>query len=155
MKTKNSTGLLPHSSSSNYVLKFLFLWLSAPSYRQSGFLRRLSLLANFRDLFTAIYIDIPSLRSVEKLFHLNSKTGGKAYFMVSRSPLTNDGFRSAWKNLTERFENKWLQVNSHLRTLYDVESIAQESGAALRYFNTLFKVAYNFPALVLRIWTLS
>jgi len=49
----------------------------------------------FRELFTAIYIDNPSLTPVGKLIHLNSKTIGEAHSIVSRSPLTNDGFRSA------------------------------------------------------------
>ncbi|KAH8354585.1 hypothetical protein KR059_008802, partial [Drosophila kikkawai] len=60
----------------------------------------------FRDLFTAVYIDNPTLTPVEKLFYLNAKTSGEAHSIVSNSPLTNDGFRSAWGNLTERFENK-------------------------------------------------
>jgi len=66
----------------------------------------------FRDLFTAIYIDNPSLTPVKKLFHLNSTTSHEAHSIVSRSPLTNYGFRSDWNNVTERFENKRLQVNS-------------------------------------------
>jgi len=119
---------LNNSSSSNSVPKFHVLRLSAPSYRHRGFLWRLSSLADF----PAVYIDNPSLTPVEKVFHLNSKTGGEAHSIVSRSPLTNDGFRLAWNNLTERFENKRLQVNSNLKTLFNLQSIAQESGAALK-----------------------
>jgi len=98
----------------------------------------------FRDLFTAIYIDNPSLTPVEKLFHLNSKTSGEAHSIVRRSPLTNDGFRSAWNNLSERFENKRLQVNSQLKTLFNVQSIAQESGAASFKASTHFSRLLNF-----------
>jgi len=54
----------------------------------------------FRDLFTAIYINNPGLTPVEKLFHLNAKTNGDAHTIVSNSPLTNDGFRTAWANLS-------------------------------------------------------
>jgi len=81
----------------------------------------------FRDLFTAIYADNPSLTPVEKLFRLNSKTSGEAHSIVSRYPLTNDGLFSAWKNITERFENKRLQMNSHLKSLFNVQRISQES----------------------------
>jgi len=56
--------------------------------------------STFRDLFTAIYINNPSLTPVEKLFHLNAKTSGDAHNIVSSSPLTNDGFRLAWAYLT-------------------------------------------------------
>jgi len=62
----------------------------------------------FRDLFTAIYINNPRLTPVEKLFHLNAKTSADAHAIVSISPLTNEGFRSAWENLIERFEKKTI-----------------------------------------------
>ncbi|KAH8234501.1 hypothetical protein KR032_007146, partial [Drosophila birchii] len=73
----------------------------------------------FRDLFTAVYIDNPVLTPVEKLFYLNAKTSGEAHSIVSNSPLTNDGFRSAWQGLTERFENK--------RSLARYDSVIQEN----------------------------
>ncbi|KAH8357401.1 hypothetical protein KR084_000230, partial [Drosophila pseudotakahashii] len=77
----------------------------------------------FRDLFTAIDINNPRLTPVEKLFHLNAKTRGDAHKIVSNS---------AWDNLTERFENKRLLVNSQLKILFNVPSVTQESGSALK-----------------------
>ncbi|XP_060644814.1 uncharacterized protein LOC132783576 [Drosophila nasuta] len=68
----------------------------------------------FRDLFTAIYIQNPRLSEVEKLFQLNSKTSGEAHAIVSKSPLTNEGFQSAWSSLTERF----LQMGINDRVNY-------------------------------------
>ncbi|KAH8241709.1 hypothetical protein KR032_003138, partial [Drosophila birchii] len=69
---------------------------------------------------------------VEKLFYLNAKTSGEAHSIVSNSPLTNDGFRSAGQGLTERFENKRSQVNSQLGKLLNMQSAVQESSAALK-----------------------
>ncbi|XP_070068063.1 uncharacterized protein [Drosophila takahashii] len=86
----------------------------------------------FRDLFTANYINNPRLTPVEKFFHLNAKTRGDAHNIFANSPLTNDGFRSAWDNLTERFENKRLLVNSQLKILFNVPSVTHESGSALK-----------------------
>jgi len=40
--------------------------------------------------------------------------------------------RSAWANLTERFEIKRLLVNSQLKILFNVQSVNQESGSAIR-----------------------
>ncbi|KAH8251117.1 hypothetical protein KR032_000974, partial [Drosophila birchii] len=62
----------------------------------------------FRDLFTAVYVNNPRLTPVEKLFHLLTKTSGEAKAIVSKSPLTNDGFASAWEALQDRFQNKRL-----------------------------------------------
>jgi len=86
----------------------------------------------FRDLFTAIYINNPRLTPVKSLFYLNAKTSGDAHTIVSSSPLTKDGFRSAWANLTERFENKRLLVNSQLKILFNVQSVNKESLSAIR-----------------------
>ncbi|KAH8361200.1 hypothetical protein KR200_006411, partial [Drosophila serrata] len=86
----------------------------------------------FRDLFTAVYIHNPSLTPVEKLFHLLSKTTGEAHAIVSKAPLTNEGFVAAWQSLTDRFENRRLLVNSQLKILFNIQAIPQESGSALR-----------------------
>ncbi|XP_070144938.1 uncharacterized protein [Drosophila kikkawai] len=86
----------------------------------------------FRDLFTAIYINNSRLTPVERLFHLLSKTSGDAHAIVSKAPLTNEGFISAWRSLSDRFENKRLLVNSQLKILFNIQAVPQESGVALR-----------------------
>ncbi|XP_041630788.2 uncharacterized protein [Drosophila kikkawai] len=86
----------------------------------------------FRDLFTAIYVNNSRLTPVEKLFHLNAKTSGEAHAIVAKSPLTNDGFQSAWSALQDRFENKRLLVNSLLKILFSLSTIGSESGTALK-----------------------
>lgn len=86
----------------------------------------------FRDLFTAIYVHNPRLTPVEMLFHLNAKTSGEAKSIVAKSPLTHEGFTSAWEALVDRFENKRLLVNSQLKVLFNLTEITSESGAALK-----------------------
>ncbi|XP_070140457.1 uncharacterized protein [Drosophila kikkawai] len=86
----------------------------------------------FRDLFTTIYIHNSRLTPVEKLFHLLSKTSGDAHAIVSKAPLTNEGFISAWQSLIDRFENRRLLVNSQLKILFNIQAVPQESGAALK-----------------------
>jgi len=93
----------------------------------------------FRDLFTALYINNPSLTPVEKLFHLNSKSSGEAHSIVSRSLLTHDGFHSAWNNLTERFENKRLQENTFQCAIHSTGV-----GSSLKGTLTLFSRLLNF-----------
>ena len=69
---------------------------------------------------------------MEKLFHLNRKTSGAAHEIVSKAPLTNDGFDIAWSNLKGRFENKRILVNSQLRILFNLKQISEESGSAIK-----------------------
>jgi len=51
---------------------------------------------------------------------------------IGGAPLSNDGFRSDWANLTERFENQRLLVSNQLKILFNVQSVNQESGSAIR-----------------------
>ncbi|XP_070074088.1 uncharacterized protein [Drosophila takahashii] len=86
----------------------------------------------FRDLFTAVYVNNTRLTPVEKLFHLNAKTSGDAKAIVAKSPLTNDGFASAWEALRDRFENKRLLVNSQLKLLFNLSSVNAETGHSIK-----------------------
>ncbi|XP_049316322.1 uncharacterized protein LOC125779271 [Bactrocera dorsalis] len=87
---------------------------------------------SFRDLFAAIYGNNPRLSPVEKLFHLNQKTRGEAKAIVSKAPLTNDGFALAWNNLLCRYENKRVLVNTQLNLLFKLPHISTESETELR-----------------------
>ncbi|XP_036346660.1 uncharacterized protein LOC118755979, partial [Rhagoletis pomonella] len=87
---------------------------------------------SFRDLFTAIYINNSRLTPVEKLYHLNQKTRGEAKDIVKKSPLTNDGFATAWQNLSDRYENKRIMVNSQLKTLFNLPSVTSERGTEIK-----------------------
>lgn len=86
----------------------------------------------FRDLFSAIYVQNTRLSKVEKLYHLNQKTGGEAREIISHIPLTHDGFDLAWKNLSDRYENKRMQVNDQLRTLFSLPSVSADSSSSLK-----------------------
>ncbi|XP_059221682.1 uncharacterized protein LOC131996219 [Stomoxys calcitrans] len=86
----------------------------------------------FRDMFTAVYIKNSRLSFVERLFHLTQKTRGEARDIVQRSPLTNDGFHLAWKNLCARYENRRILVNGQLKVLFNLPSISKESASALK-----------------------
>jgi len=80
------------------------------------------------------------LTSVEKLFHLNDKTSGEAKAIVAKSPLTNEGFDSAWAALRDRFENKRLLVSSQLKVLFNLSSVSSEFGQALKDLQSTIQV---------------
>ncbi|XP_075150765.1 uncharacterized protein LOC142224874 [Haematobia irritans] len=86
----------------------------------------------FRDLFSAIYIKNSRLSNVEKLFHLTQKTAGEAREIISNVPLTNEGFSLAWKNLTDRYENRRMQVNEQLKILFNLPNVTLESSHTLQ-----------------------
>ncbi|XP_073811829.1 uncharacterized protein [Musca autumnalis] len=87
---------------------------------------------SFRDLFTAVYINCQSITPVEKLFYLRQSTQGEALEIVKKSPLTNDGFQTAWSNLKDRYENKRILVNSQLKILFNLQNVKSESAAEIK-----------------------
>ncbi|KAH8314943.1 hypothetical protein KR074_005690, partial [Drosophila pseudoananassae] len=80
----------------------------------------------FRDLFTAIYIQNSRLTPVERWFHLLSKTSGDAHAIVSKAPLTHEGFVVAWQSLTDRFENRRL-LKMYVEFMEEYESLGHMS----------------------------
>jgi len=67
------------------------------------------------EAFTGDYLRWPTFRDLFTAIYIN-----------------NPIFRLAWTNLTERFENKRLLVKSQLKILFNVQSVNQESGSAIR-----------------------
>lgn len=86
----------------------------------------------FRDLFSAIYIQNTKLSNVEKLFHLTQKTTGEAREIIRHVPLTNDGFELAWRNLTERYENKRMQVNEQIKIPFNLPNVTSDSSCTIQ-----------------------
>ncbi|XP_075162763.1 uncharacterized protein LOC142235394 [Haematobia irritans] len=87
---------------------------------------------SFRDMFTAVYIDCPSITPVEKLFYLRQNTQGEALEIVKKSHLTNEGFEVAWNNLKDRYENKRILVNSQLKILFNLLPVKSESAKEIK-----------------------
>lgn len=87
---------------------------------------------SFRDMFTAVYINCPSITLVEKLFYLRQNTQGEALEIVKKSQLTNEGFEIAWNNLKDRYENKRILVNSQLKVLFNLVSVRTESAQEIK-----------------------
>lgn len=87
---------------------------------------------SFRDMFTAVYMNHPKLCSVQKLFHLRSKTRKEANDIVTNFPLTADSFELAWKALSDQYENRRILVNNQLKKLFNLTAIPIESGKSIK-----------------------
>ncbi|XP_065368805.1 uncharacterized protein LOC135961239 [Calliphora vicina] len=87
---------------------------------------------SFRDLFKAIYGNNTRISEVEKLFYLKQKTSGEAKEIVDDAPLTNEGFLIAWTQLVSQFENKRMQINAQLKTLFNLPSVSTMCSASIR-----------------------
>ncbi|XP_070141631.1 uncharacterized protein [Drosophila kikkawai] len=87
-----------------------------------------------RDQIRALWDKVEkSYENCSDLLSVSSDRTATATELESKyTPLTNDGFISAWQSLTDRFENRRLLVNSQLKILFNIQAVPQESGAALK-----------------------
>lgn len=68
-----------------------------------------------------------------------AKLGREALPFVSKTkgsesdiPLTAHGFKIAWDNLNNQYENKRILINTQLRNLFNVAHCGQESASGIK-----------------------
>lgn len=87
----------------------------------------------FKDSFVSLIHGNDSLTEIHKFQYLRASLEGKAAQVIGSLETSTNNYAIAWKLITERFDNKRLLVNSHLKSLCNVESITKESHASLRF----------------------
>ncbi|XP_076660110.1 uncharacterized protein LOC143363398 [Halictus rubicundus] len=87
---------------------------------------------SFRDRFTSMVIDEPSLANVDRLHFLCSSLKGEASNAIAHLPITDNNFAVAWKLITSRYENKRRLITTHLTTLFSLPKVTCESAPELR-----------------------
>ena len=95
----------------------------------------------FKSQFTNLIIDNKELTENDKFHYLHSALKGEAKILE----MCDDDFTSLFKALEQRFENPKLKVDSHIRKIFNVLWIKNESSADLR--NLLDKTKKNLRAL--------
>ncbi|XP_076660432.1 uncharacterized protein LOC143363786 [Halictus rubicundus] len=87
---------------------------------------------SFRDRFSSMVIDEPSLANVDRLHFLCSSLKGEASNAIAHLPITDQNFAVAWELITSRYENKRRLITTHLTTLFSLPQVNSESSRELR-----------------------
>lgn len=93
----------------------------------------------FHDLFKALIIDNKQISDVEKFVYLKSALKNEPLNLINNLKLTNDNFKTAITILEERYGNKHLIINNHIRKLLDTPQITKCNANNLREFLTHVK----------------
>ena len=88
--------------------------------------------SSFRDLFTSMIVNNGSLSDVQKLFYLKSQVSGEAEKLIKHISVTAVNFSSAWNILKDRYENKRVLVNVHLKRLLAQTKVTSDSAQAVK-----------------------
>ncbi|GFW96372.1 DUF1758 domain-containing protein [Trichonephila clavipes] len=90
----------------------------------------------FKTQFNSIISENAELSENEKLYYLRGSLKGEAKIVET----AGDTFHSLFKALEQRYENKSLMVNCHIKNIFNIQPLKHESGKDLRYvLDTILK----------------
>lgn len=93
----------------------------------------------FWNLFTALVMNNSEIQNVEKFIHLKSLLSSEPLDLINSLTLTNDNFLIAVNILEDRYDNKILIINDHIKNLIDPSHIIKGNAHSLRIFLTHIK----------------
>ena len=86
----------------------------------------------FADTYKSLIHNSSSLSKIEKFWYLKSCIKGEAANIFSSLELSEANYDKAWESLCERYENKKVIIQAHLKTIFDSQVITKESHVLLR-----------------------
>lgn len=75
---------------------------------------------SFYEIFMAVIDQNVDLSEIEKLFYLKANLKGEALQIVEGIPVSIGAYKATLDLLTDRFNNEYLIINSHLRALFNL-----------------------------------
>lgn len=87
----------------------------------------------FRDTFESLINLNDSISDINKFHYLRTSLEGSATIVIKSIEFTSKNYSLAWKLLCERFDNKKVLINNHLKALFNMDPLVRESHKAIRY----------------------
>lgn len=87
----------------------------------------------FRDTFISLIHSRSDIDDINKLHYLRASLKGSAALVIDNLDVRSDNYQSAWQLICDRYNNKRLLVNNHVKSLFSVEPIRNESCSAIRH----------------------
>ena len=78
---------------------------------------------SFIDLFTALIDSNAQLANVQKFVYLKSTLKNEPFNLISKLKITNENYTVALNMLKERYDNKLVIINNHIKNLLDAPPI--------------------------------
>lgn len=85
--------------------------------------------SEFKDSFIYSVHNDETISAFCKFQYLKSVLSEKALAVIENIKITADNYKIAWNLLNERFEDKFLLVNSHIKAIFDIPPMQKESYA--------------------------
>lgn len=99
----------------------------------------------FRDTFESLIHSNDSISDINKFHYLRSSLEGGAALIIKSLEFSSKNYTVAWDLVRERYDNKKVLINNHLKALFEIECISSESHRAIRFM--IDYVSKNLRAL--------
>lgn len=86
----------------------------------------------FRNSYETMIHKRDDLDPIQKFHYLRSSLGGSALQVISALEFTTANYAHAWDLLVQRFHNNRLLIHNHVKSLFTIPSISQDSPTHLR-----------------------
>ncbi|CAG9568034.1 unnamed protein product [Danaus chrysippus] len=100
---------------------------------------------SFRDTYVSLVHNNETIDDVNRFHYLKTYLEGPASAVINSVSVSSDNYSLAWKLLCERYDNKRLLINEHIKCLFSIESLTKESHSGLR--NLIDTLSKNLNAL--------
>ncbi|XP_053623554.1 uncharacterized protein LOC128682758 [Plodia interpunctella] len=87
----------------------------------------------FKDTFDSLINSNDSISSINKFHYLRACLEGNAAVVIKSLEFTSNNYQVAWDLLCQRFDNKKILINNHLKAIFNIESLTRESHKSLRF----------------------
>lgn len=86
----------------------------------------------FFDMFNSLIHSNPDLSDTQRFHYLRSSLKGDAAEIVSSLEISGNNYADAWARLRERYDNKRLIIQNHIKAMFDLPTVKKENGTAIR-----------------------
>lgn len=129
---KSFTSSQPTNSNS----KSISMPVKLPNINITTFSGKSEQWKTFHSLFSATIHNNVQLDTVQKFYYLKSFLADEPLNLINDLELTSENYSKALSILTDRYDNKLLNVNHHLKTLLEMPSMLKGNAHSLREFVT-------------------
>lgn len=87
---------------------------------------------SFDDTFTSLIDKNVQLSDIEKFYYLKSCLRGEAAHLIQALDVSSINYAIAFQMLRQRYQNKKLIIHTHIKTMFELYSLKNESHTQLR-----------------------
>lgn len=87
---------------------------------------------SFRDTFESLIHKNETIDNIQKFHYLRASLEGVAAQIIKSLELTTVNYTVAWETICSRFNNKRLLAHNHIKAIFDIQSLKEESAAKIR-----------------------